>query len=1004
MIALSLVSSAFICAPETTAHKPKTSAFIPSDYDPAMYIYSESDFNSLGFPGNGSVSNPYVIAGVRISSAVTCITILAVSAHFVISNCSFFGTGDGIQLLMVENADIWNCTFSNEGVGVTATSSDNCSIQRITLYSQRSSIDLIFCTNFVISDINSNPAHSGASDVSLDACRNITMSSLLLGAGSDQSVSITSSSNITLVNSTSMAATTAYQVTVSSNVVVKNCNASSTQVGLALDGSSSCRFVNMLVNASQTGLEMVSATFVVVENCTFVGTASVSVQLRNSQQDSFANCNLGQGHIEIQGSTPEQWMFEFTNVTISGRPILYLNGLQESEYSLGNISEVIIVSCNGIRIAGANSDALVSLLCAFSQNCTLSATTISSIAAAQLLLYQCTNLRIENCSIGSGAGGEVRVQLSSSIRFANLTDYNASVFVWDSSSCQFELGKIDTPDTSMWLENATDVKISGFAMNSQEGYSLFLYQSTSCEMTDCNMTASVEIQAIDSSQYQHSFTNVRVNNRELGYFVNEDNLTLSTSKFSEVFMIGCRDAVIQGSNGSQVYGIELISSTNITTNGISFSPQSRVGMDVVSSGNVFLDESMLFRTMYLTDSTNISLAHCILLNCSFFAYQLRDISITESAFVFGDVRFNDCSGVSISNTNIHPSESPFTLDLIGNGIISDCRIENQRYYGVAGYGLTDCEFSNNQIMSKSSAFYFDIIERVTARNNSMSDCPYGLFISTARNSSFINNKIMNTSQAGILGNQMTGCIIRSNIITNSAGNGIYLMSSDSSVVALNVVSSNQGVGIYLRTTSDSLVWGNYLSNNAQNNAIDNGLNNHWNRSDSVGNYWSDLGNMSTKAISSDINSTDYYPLSIATEGGVLPALSSPPDMKLQYGYMREALHWIVWTDRPVQIRLLLGSSEVYREEINESTMITWDIGELMLGVTTYKLLVFAGSEMIASDNVTVEVLIPLNLVLTICAAIGVVCIVVILEKRKQNRQAGIAVPVEQQSPRDQTAT
>ena len=998
LVVLSLISSAFIGAPETMALAPKASGSIASDYDPALYIYSESDFTSLGFPGNGSVSNPYAIAGLRISSAATCISVLAVSAHFLIVNCSFFGTGDGIQLLLVENADIWNCTFSNEGIGVTATSSHNCSIGRISLDSQRSFINLAFCSNFVISDINSNPAHFGASDVALAACSNIIMSSLLLGAGSDQSVSITSSSDITLENSTSMAAATAYEVTASSDVIVKNCSASGTQVGIALDGSSYCHLVNMRINASQVGLEMASGTFNIIENCTFVGAAPVAVQIRNSQQGTFRNCSLGQGHIEIQGSTPEQWMFAFVSVTIMDKPVLYLKGLQGYEYPIGGCSELIMVSCEGMKIVGSNLEALASVQCAFSQNCTLSTLNIASNSAVQLLFYQCANLGIDSCSVGSGPGGEVRIQNSSSITFTDLTDHNAGIFVLDSKSCQFETGIVENSLTSMWCEKGADVKISGFALNSQEGYSLMLYQSTSCEITDCDMNASAEIQGTDSSYYQHSFRNVSINNREIGYFINRNSLALSTSEFSEIFMIDCEDAMIRGNSGSQVYGIKMISCTNISISGVSFSPQSRVGMDVASSENVLLDDLTLSQNMYVTGSTDISMVHCIVLNCTFYAYLLSNISIVESSFVLGEASIHSCNGVRIANSNIHPSDGIFTLDVVENGIISDCKIENERYYGVAGYGLTDCEFLNNQVMSTSSAFYFDIIERVTARNNSMSDCLVGLFISTARNSSFFNNKIVNTAQAGILGNQLTGCVVRSNIITNSAGNGIYLMSSDTSEVALNVVSSNQGVGIYLRTTSDSLVWGNYLSHNAGNNAIDNGLRNQWNISDSVGNYWNDLGNMSTKIISSDINSTDYYPLSIATEDGVLPALSSPPDMKLQYGYKREALHWIVWTDRPIQIRLLLGSTEIYREQINESTMITYDFGELMLGVTTYKLLVYVGSEMVASDTVTVEIVIPLNLVLTIGAAIGVVCMVVILEKHRQKRLTGIAVSVEQQSP------
>ncbi|MFW9848910.1 MAG: nitrous oxide reductase family maturation protein NosD, partial [Candidatus Thorarchaeota archaeon] len=79
-----------------------------------IIISSNEDFSSQGWPGDGSVDNPYLISGLSISAVSTCIQLSEITSHFLIEDCSFSGTrGDcyGVYLSEVSNGIIQNNEF-----------------------------------------------------------------------------------------------------------------------------------------------------------------------------------------------------------------------------------------------------------------------------------------------------------------------------------------------------------------------------------------------------------------------------------------------------------------------------------------------------------------------------------------------------------------------------------------------------------------------------------------------------------------------------------------------------------------------------------------------------------------------------------------------------------------------------------------------------------------------------------------------------------------------------
>jgi parallel beta-helix repeat protein len=86
--------------------------FIPAQYEDwgQIVIQSADDFESYGFPGDGTESNPYIIERLNISTLEeTCIWISDVNVSFVIRNCRIHNQRTShptIQLTNVQNGTI----------------------------------------------------------------------------------------------------------------------------------------------------------------------------------------------------------------------------------------------------------------------------------------------------------------------------------------------------------------------------------------------------------------------------------------------------------------------------------------------------------------------------------------------------------------------------------------------------------------------------------------------------------------------------------------------------------------------------------------------------------------------------------------------------------------------------------------------------------------------------------------------------------------------------------
>ncbi len=110
--------------------KSQLEGLIPHD---PIVINDVSNFSTLGFSGDGTATNPYLIQGLEIESTDSpCISIYGdFSVYYTISGCRFSGTQtemgwieDAAVLLRAGNASVINCEILDAAFGITITKGD----------------------------------------------------------------------------------------------------------------------------------------------------------------------------------------------------------------------------------------------------------------------------------------------------------------------------------------------------------------------------------------------------------------------------------------------------------------------------------------------------------------------------------------------------------------------------------------------------------------------------------------------------------------------------------------------------------------------------------------------------------------------------------------------------------------------------------------------------------------------------------------------------------------
>jgi len=146
LVGISILVLFTFSVPATPVSKPISNIAIPSkvysssliDHDP-ISITKADDFEKMGFEGNGTEINPYIIEDLSIHAKFDGIgiNIISTSVFFVIRNCEIYSydlkSGTGVYFEKVVNGIVVDCNIHTLALGISMLKSEQCTIKTNTL-------------------------------------------------------------------------------------------------------------------------------------------------------------------------------------------------------------------------------------------------------------------------------------------------------------------------------------------------------------------------------------------------------------------------------------------------------------------------------------------------------------------------------------------------------------------------------------------------------------------------------------------------------------------------------------------------------------------------------------------------------------------------------------------------------------------------------------------------------------------------------------------------------
>ncbi|MFW9787692.1 MAG: NosD domain-containing protein [Candidatus Thorarchaeota archaeon] len=147
-------------------------------------ITSNADFVSLGFPGNGTLTDPYIIDNLNITrSSSVCIWVANTTSHFVIQNCLFISPVFEytpqylvfpLTLTNVSNGEVYGNRVVNSNYGIAGAALFNCTLSNNEFIVTSLAIDLRW-SNFTSVFNNSQTLNSCYSGIYTSGCWNCSI-------------------------------------------------------------------------------------------------------------------------------------------------------------------------------------------------------------------------------------------------------------------------------------------------------------------------------------------------------------------------------------------------------------------------------------------------------------------------------------------------------------------------------------------------------------------------------------------------------------------------------------------------------------------------------------------------------------------------------------------------------------------------------------------------------------------------------------------------------------
>ncbi|MHA2350867.1 MAG: NosD domain-containing protein [Candidatus Thorarchaeota archaeon] len=924
-----------------------------------IYIYHEpieindnGDFFTQGWPGNGTEANPFRISGLSIYTDDTCINISNVDVFFVVSNSWLLNFGEwypsysdylsnGIALYNTSNGVIESCRISNKSYGIFLDNSANCSINSnifernfYDLYTEESASCSVSNNTFDGYDMsNTISVHLFLSE-SFNFSSNIYKNFRGFWSDIEVSIYLRNSTRLIFANSHFFNLSNGIYSNYSSHILIENCTFTEIDSVGQFSQCSNIELRNSTYHGRYEGILFSSSFNCIISNCTITSGSRYTISFVNSYDCAIENTILkGQG-IEIGFYELSKFDFRIENVTLDGKLVGLFHGISSIELDCFQYNQIFLANCSDVGLLGWGLSNLAGGIMIWSSE----GIRIHDLILKQLTMNLSNNSLVSDVTLSDGDGG-ISVSSCSDLDFENITKTRGwgRFEIYDSQRIAITSSQIKTGFTTI-LRAAIRVR-----------YSMLI------QIEDCNLrNGGIGIHGDKLEHWTHIITNVTLDDKPLGYFNNEKDLTIDGSIYGQLIFVNSEDITLQNVGLTQVsYGFQFAFSSDCKILDVVASHNSDYGEHLISCESVII-ERLTYDSRW--DSFRIS--------ASF------NITVRDSYF-------------EINGIGIEISQGSWNCTVIGSTFTT--------LVGIAIYSSGSCIVSSNRIRGGFQGINLNDAHSIVITKNSIIDSWVGINMWQSSDCVISQNSIYPRNQGIDVQNGNRNRYTGNRIIGGSSA-GVTLDSEVEAILTYNEIVGAGAAAIYLGTGSFNSIYGNLFYVNAHIYAVDHGSENQWDDGSGIGNCWGLAEVDGPRIIEGDAGSVDHYPIHADSIDVDYPVISSPADIILHGNETEPEIRWIVWSTP--------GTYEVYIDNVlnevgnwSESGPFILELVNYGNGNHTYTLLISDANRMNSSDSVIVQfpvVQSPIDVTFMIqiaaaCAGVLVIIGLVVVDLQKKRR-------------------
>jgi parallel beta-helix repeat protein len=892
-------------------------------------INSDSDFETQGWPGNGSKANPYLIEGLNITASDRCIEIESTTAHYKIKNCLLSApsptNNPGMYLFLAPNGTIQDCVMEKHRSNIWLSSSNNCTFKNNTISEAgRNGIQVVQSNQCAL--INNTIANNSESAIKANGMSSFTIASNIL----ENNGLVFAEGEIEYWNTHNISENT---INGKELVYLKNLN--NTEIDASNHGQT------ILVNCNNTTLA----------NGTY-NNASRGIQ--------FAFC---------------------TNATIRNNTV---RGCKSGIFQYESPESQVLNNT-----AYENE---VGFYFSSSENCTVSINTATSNNRGMNIDLDYSTIS-HNIAINNSQDGFYIQSTDCNFTENEVKGNHKGLNLYYVETSSFRLNKVQSnSDSGFYLDRVLWSAFSNNTI-SNSVYGMYISRDVfQCSLQNNTFQQSGIYLADDSlSEWITSEDGNTVNGKSLGYFNGINDTQIDGSQYGQLLIVNSSFVEVQnGLYDNATEGIALLFSDNCTIRGSSSTNNSVNAYRLLQTEDCVFESNIAVNSVNhgfsIGSSTHVHLENNTAIENAHHGFYLSysDFIIfhnntadqnSDNGFHLASTQWNTMTDVTLNqntasnNTNygffveyasycnltnnlaIDNSESGFWIDNSANLNLTGNQATQNGIHGISIAETDNGYLRTNTVTSNSfSGFTLENCVEWILTNNSAVANQMGFSFDSVVNHSLEENSAISNLYFGFNFAKSSNLNLTENNATCNELTGFNFDDSDDCIVLNNTAIQN-GVGIELDAASENnLLYRNNIGYNHHYNAFDDSLSTAWDNGTN-GNCWSDYGGSGSYIVDGLANNIDNHPCFLDLYP---PTLNQPQDVSYELGTVDNSITWEA-SDQGLDSYIIYRNGSVIDSGISEGANLTVNVDGLDLGVYNYTISINDTLDKISVDTVFVTV-------------------------------------------------